>query len=849
MASIPCFRAALLSIVALVFAALSSLHAELTQEQVTAAKSATGLLITSIGTGTAFCISESGLFITCDHVIGNSKEDTLAIVISPTGKDEKRYPAKIVRRLKDADIAVLKVNLDRKVPALKLGDVTGLFETEQLYAFGYPFGKALAVDEKSYPAISVNFGRITSLRMKNDVLDVIQLDAQVNPGNSGGPVLDPNGSVVGIVSSGVVASGVNFAIPISLFNKAMATPIIGIAAPNADLQHLAKPVEFTVSVDWIIPPTEEPKVFVELRGEGQPQRVEAHKGKDGKLRAQIVPGKEPDKTKRANLQITLDFESGKISGSVADREISIAGKPKALGEIHTLQRTPDGGKFQADGKPAGTLPELEALTLDIGGASVTVDARKATKIEIQKPPTAVPPIFYKAVVALTDGKEFPSEEKPLTMSLGAPIPPPLLSGKVDLSGVREVSLPSPISDVAVAQDGRSLLLQMKEVKKLAVFDVIDLKIRGYIALDEDKVLFAGGARHLLAVCPAENLIQRFSLETLQKEKTINNSFGTITSITMGRSSPGLAMIVASSGSQSTSITAFDAESMSVISTADTTIARQLNDPNAVVRASADGRTFGLFRRGTSPSGFTILTFRDNEFSRFYEHATCGVLVPNADGTQIFTSQSGIYTNKFIPIIKGTGNWAEGTTYLPSYHPMYFIGVTYNASHNNNRQKKETNSIGIYLTGSSQSLIQVSEESKETERYRQTSNPITPDKRYHFFPNLDLLLTIPPTNDRIVGRSLNVRQLLDEKGIDYLYVTSIAPQGKVSAHYQFKLDAASKAGGVKFALQSGPKGLTVSSDGKVAWDAPAQPVEETVIVSLKDGSGQEAFHTFRVVTTR
>jgi S1-C subfamily serine protease len=854
MAYRPFFRAVLNFLAVLMFLSLPALHADLTQEQVTAAKAATGLMVTSGGTGTAFCISESGLFVTCDHVIDNAKEGSLAIVLSPAGKEEKRYPAKVIRRLKDSDLAVLKVTLDRKVPTLKLGDVTGLFETEQLYAFGYPFGKALAVDEKSYPAVSVNFGRITSLRMKKDVLDVIQLDAQVNPGNSGGPVLDPNGNVIGVISSGLVASGINFAIPIASLSKAMATPIIGITAPNADPQHLSKPVEFTVSVDWIAPPAGEQKVFVELRGDGQPRRVDAQKGNDGKYRAQIAPGKEPDKAEKVKLQIALDFESGRIAGSIVDREISISGKPKALGDIHVLQRTPDGGNFQADGKPAGALPELEVLTLDIGGATVTVDARKASKIEIQKPPVVLPAIFYKAVVAVADGKEFSSEEKALTKNSGAPVPTPLINGKVDLSGVREISLPSPISDLAAAQDGRALLLHMKEAKKLAVFDVVDLKIRGYIDLDEDKVLFAGGSRYVLVVCPVENLIQRYSLETLQKEKTIANSFGDIASLAMGRSSPSLAMIVASGESRSSSkIMAFDAETMTVISTADTNMARQMNDPRGIVRSSADGRTFGICRLGTSPTGFTILSFRDNEFSRFYEHATCGVLVPGADGTQIFTSQAGVRTNQFVSLVEGGGNWADGIAFLPSYHPMYFLSVPYSSDNFSGVKKKPT--MGIYLTGSAQALVQVPEEFKEmhpgtkSSDGRLTADPMTLDKRYHFFPQMDLLLTIPPANDKIMARPLNIRHLLDQKGIDYRYVTSVAPLGKVSATYRYKLEAVSNAGAVQFALQSGPKGLTVSSDGEVTWNAPAKPVEETVIVSLKDSSSQETFHTFRVVITQ
>src|SRR5579872_7338954 len=86
-------------LMALVLLAWPSLRADLTQQQVAEAKAATGLLLTPQGSGTAFCISDSGLFVTCKHVIEGAKEDSITIVLSPTGKDEKKYPAKIVRKL------------------------------------------------------------------------------------------------------------------------------------------------------------------------------------------------------------------------------------------------------------------------------------------------------------------------------------------------------------------------------------------------------------------------------------------------------------------------------------------------------------------------------------------------------------------------------------------------------------------------------------------------------------------------------------------------------------------------------------------------------------------------------
>ncbi|MEI9895522.1 MAG: hypothetical protein WDN28_16925 [Chthoniobacter sp.] len=178
-------------------------------------------------------------------------------------------------------------------------------------------------------------------------------------------------------------------------------------------------------------------------------------------------------------------------------------------------------------------------------------------------------------------------------------------------------------------------------------------------------------------------------------------------------------------------------------------------------------------------------------------------------------------------------------------------MPYESGNGDRNKKKNAGAIGIYWTGASQPLLltpggfpEMQAGKKEPGR---STDPLTLDKRYHFFPQLNLFLTIPPTNDKIVARAFNIRQLLDEKGIDYLYVTSFPPLGKVSASYHYQLEVASHAGSITYALQAGPSGLTISKDGRVEWKPPAQPADETVIVSLKDASGQELLHSFHVVT--
>jgi S1-C subfamily serine protease len=83
---------------------------------------------------------------------------------------------KVLRRDKDLDLALLKVDGGEKFEAMELGSDKDLSELKELIAFGFPFGTALA-RQGEYPAITVNAGHVTSLRRdKNIELDRIQLD-------------------------------------------------------------------------------------------------------------------------------------------------------------------------------------------------------------------------------------------------------------------------------------------------------------------------------------------------------------------------------------------------------------------------------------------------------------------------------------------------------------------------------------------------------------------------------------------------------------------------------------------------------------------------------------------------
>jgi hypothetical protein len=473
------------------------------------------------------------------------------------------------------------------------------------------------------------------------------------------------------------------------------------------------------------------------------------------------------------------------------------------------------------------------------------------RIEITPPVRNETPVAYKVSVAAAGGGPVITSTEGRVSIGSAPesiAPVPQLEGRPAIGEVRNIPLPATFDDVVAGEEGRVLIFHLKDIKKLAILDVAELKIRGYVNLAEEPALFAAGARYLLVAYPSQNVIQRYSLKSLEKEKTVNNPFESLSTLVMGYSSPRGALFALSGRSiNRAAFKAFDAETMAEVPANDNenTLNRiSTSGENYIIRASGDGRTFGVFRAGISPSGFSIISYRNSQLTGFYEHESPGILVPNADGSLIMSSGAGVLTPRYVSVIARDGN-----SFIPSYHPMYFLGVPNVSSSSSD---KATKNVSIFVGRSSTPLVYLpevlAEMQEKSPRLYTRGDPMTMDKRYHFYPQWNLLLTLPSTNDKVVARPVDVRKILNDKDIDYLYVTSTPPFAKILQPVRFKLEAESKNGNVKFTLQSGPIGLRVSENGNVEWVAPAAPTQETVIVGLKDAKGIEALHTFQIVVT-
>jgi Do/DeqQ family serine protease len=163
---------------------------------------------TSLGSG-VIIDGKKGLILTNAHVI--QKTGTIKVVL----EDEREFEARIVGADPDSDLAVLKIDSDKQLPAIKMGSSDDLMIGETVIAIGNPFGFSHTVTTGVISAID------RSIRADDRVYhNFIQIDASINPGNSGGPLLNINGDLVGINTAIYAkAQGIGFAIPISKAHK------------------------------------------------------------------------------------------------------------------------------------------------------------------------------------------------------------------------------------------------------------------------------------------------------------------------------------------------------------------------------------------------------------------------------------------------------------------------------------------------------------------------------------------------------------------------------------------------------------------------------------------------------
>jgi S1-C subfamily serine protease len=166
------------------------------------------------GAGSGSVLDKQGHILTNYHVVEGARE------IEVTLFDGKSYEARLVGRDPSSDVAVLRIAAPPETLfPIRFGDSSRLKVGQRVFAIGNPFG----LDRTLSTGVISSLNRSLPARNSRTIKSVIQIDAAINPGSSGGPLLDSRGRLIGmntaIASRTGQNTGVGFAIPVSIASR------------------------------------------------------------------------------------------------------------------------------------------------------------------------------------------------------------------------------------------------------------------------------------------------------------------------------------------------------------------------------------------------------------------------------------------------------------------------------------------------------------------------------------------------------------------------------------------------------------------------------------------------------
>jgi serine protease Do len=244
----------------------------------------------SQGAGSGVIISKDGYILSNNHVVEDAQEVTVTLA------DKKEYTAQVIGRDPKTDLAVLKITVEKDLPAAALGNSEQLKVGDWVVAIGNPFGLSHTVTSGIVSAK----GRVIGAGPYDDF---IQTDASINPGNSGGPLFNMQGEVIGINTAIIPqGQGIGFAIPVDT-----AKPLIPQLVNHGEITR----GYLGVNIQTITPDLAEALNIEETRGA---------------LIADVVADSPAEKSGLKRGDIIVDFDGKSIEDS-HDLPVKVAATP------------------------------------------------------------------------------------------------------------------------------------------------------------------------------------------------------------------------------------------------------------------------------------------------------------------------------------------------------------------------------------------------------------------------------------------------------------------------------------------------------------------------------------------
>lgn len=412
-----------------------------------------------------------------------------------------------------------------------------------------------------------------------------------------------------------------------------------------------------------------------------------------------------------------------------------------------------------------------------------------------------------------------------------------------------IKLPAALDDTCVGGGGRYLVGSIKTLRQVVIVDLVEKKVVKYVPVDDDQVSVAAGMTRFVVAMGTKNILSRFKLATGERELTQTYTGNTIQRIAMGSASEGPFLPVAGDRFGREAPQLYDLQTlkpMDVNYGQSHGFGRFGNN----VRVSADGTVFGSWNSGSSPSGLNVAVISGKSMSFAYEHNSVGMVLPSPDGRVVYTS-GGIFTTGAQRIGGEPANFSEGWKVpLPATSGPFYLTLFLPDSF---RSKPGDARLTLHMQGETSPILTLTDVvmplDPDPDGARSYESRMNIDRRLHLLPIAEAIVTIPTTMDQLIVQRFNLDEELAKSEVDYLFVSSLSPASiAAGTKLTYKVEAKSKRGGVKFRLEAGPTGMAITPDGVLTWQptAAANGNEEVVIVGVSDSSGQEIFHTFKLL---
>jgi hypothetical protein len=353
-----------------------------------AANDAVGVLLVADGKqlGTAVCVTPQGHFLTAAEALKGAK--TAKIVIAPGTGAQQILPATLANLQSDVGVAMLKVESETPLTALPIAAPDGLKAGSKLRAIAAN-GAGSYESAEDLPELEPVEGTVTNVTQLGERIGAIQWQAALKTGASGGPVLDKEGRLIGLISTKLANLGIQLVIPSTVFEAIELKPMLTVAADPIPLAEIAKPRVLQARIAF---PGVEPEAFdlsLAIGAPGQAKRKIPFTVKAGMHEASFVPVPNDGEFKR--LRVIVVLKDGSVRGLILDQTVMVGEEELSLSQIAGWHRS--SGEFILHGGRSLQGQWKVSLKVDVDPIAITIPPEMVQAIELA-PPEALAALDY-----------------------------------------------------------------------------------------------------------------------------------------------------------------------------------------------------------------------------------------------------------------------------------------------------------------------------------------------------------------------------------------------------------------------------------------------------------------------